>query len=173
MNDFSVAIVQTEIVCERTSRTISICNEIHTKSESAENWSLKFYMNTIIYLIFTLRTLLSLISAFRGFSSIQGTFSGLNQVQLILLLPLVGAFIPTRVIQFIAGLKLALNLLAYVEVVDMVPIDFRKLDYNQPNSYLYLINFTSQSSILNFINFAYPILLMLLPYSTLSSPPFV
>ena len=122
----------------------------------------------INFIVFTLRTLLSLISAFRGFSSIQGTFSGLNQVQLILLLPLVGAFIPTRVIQFIAGMKLALNLLAYVEVVDMVPTDFRKLDYSQSISYLYLINFTSQSSLLNFMNFAYPILLMLLVHSVLA-----
>ena len=128
--------------------------------------SFEIWILLIIFaVIFTLRTLLSLISAFRGFSSIQGTFSGLNQVQLILLLPLVGAFIPTRVIQFIAGMKLALNLLAYVEVVDMVPIDFRKLDYSQPISYLYLINFTSQSSLLNFMNFAYPILLMLLVHS--------
>ena len=116
----------------------------------------------IFAIVFTIRTLLSLISVIREFSSIQGTFSSLNQVQLIMILPLVGAFIPTNVVQFIAGLKITLNFLTYVNIVEIVPSSFRKYDYKQAISYLSLINFTSQSSLLNFMNFAYPIFLILL-----------
>ena len=70
----------------------------------------------IILTLFTtlINASFSLISSIKSQSSIQSTFSGLNQLQLILLLPLIGAFVPTKVVQFIAGLNI---LLTYLQIL--------------------------------------------------------
>jgi hypothetical protein len=51
---------------------------------------------------------LNLLNSLIGNSSPQSSLSMLNTIQLILLLPLVGAFIPKNVIDFLRGLKLTL-----------------------------------------------------------------
>ena len=52
----------------------------------------------VFLIIFTLKTLMSFVSILRGISSTHSILSGFNQLQLILLLPLIGAFISTKVL---------------------------------------------------------------------------
>ena len=88
-------------------------------------------------------------------------FSGINQLQLILLLPLIGAFIPTKVVQFIVGMNISLNILTFLNVSSFVPNKMQDLNYSQSNSYLYLINLKSGSSLFNWMSFCNLILFII------------
>ena len=86
---------------------------------------------------------------FRSQSSTQSLFRGLNQLQLILLLPLIGAYIPVKVVQFIAGMNIALDIMTYIKIGGYIQRKMQILNYSQTNSYLYLINFKDGSSLFN------------------------
>ena len=103
----------------------------------------------------------SWISLFQSQSSIQSTFSGLNQLQLILLLPLVGAYIPTKVVQFIAGVRIAVLLLSALNLSKSSSSCTNvNVGYSQSNSYLWLINIKNGSSLINCLNFVYMMLII-------------
>ena len=84
-------------------------------------------------------------------SSPQGAFSMLNQFQLFILLPMIGAYIPQNVIEVILGMDLAMF------SFDMIPFDkvlasssfLDFISYDQSDDYAGRIGLTSGSSILN------------------------
>ena len=81
-------------------------------------------------LIIAVTALSNVLSLIKSQSSIQSTFSGLNQLQLILLLPLIGAFIPSKVVQFIAGMNFAINIMSYANISYLSPQELQKLRYS-------------------------------------------
>ena len=115
----------------------------------------------IVSVIYTFQTIGNFVSIFSSQSSTQSMFSGLNQLQLILLLPLIGAFIPVKVVQFIAGMNIALDIMTYIKIGGYTQGKMQNLNYSQTNSYLYLINFKDGSSLFNWLNFGYLILCMI------------
>ena len=103
------------------------------------------------------------ISSILGMSSFQSAFGGLNQLQLILLLPLIGPFIPDKVVQFIAGMVnfiFTKSILNPIEFMQSNTIYIHKnlcesFTYDQSKSYLALIKYNDQSTFNNLINYAY------------------
>ena len=87
-------------------------------------------------------------------SSPQSSFSLLNLLQLYLLLPLIGPYIPDDVINFLSGLDITLISFYFFKIEDsnMFSSLSDKFSYPQNNSYLYLLNFKDGSTILNLIN---------------------
>ena len=77
-----------------------------------------------------------------------------NILQLYLLLPLIGPYVPNDVINFIAGLDLTLVSFYFFEVEDWDILVSMKntFSYSQSNSYLYLLSFKDGSTAINLIN---------------------
>jgi hypothetical protein len=94
---------------------------------------------------------LNLLNSLLGNSSPQSSLSMLNTIQLILLLPLVGAFMPKNVVDFIRGLSLTLLNFELFNFRDSL-FTFCKIpeiSVEQTYPYLYLIGFESGSCLIN------------------------
>ena len=97
---------------------------------------------------------LSFFNALMNSSSPQGSFSMLNAVQLILLLPLIGAHLPFDVLAFIVGMDFAF-LNVDVFSFNKSEVSHKLLSYfefEQDNSYLYLIGLEYGDSASNVID---------------------
>ena len=70
--------------------------------------------------------------------------------------------------RFIAGMNVALNPLSYFYLDKIAPGDMNVLNYEQVDSYFKMININSGSSMLNLLNFLYPILLVFIFHSILA-----
>ena len=136
-------------------------NSNHTQWEVSNTSNEVTITEAVTSLIIAVTALSNVVSLIKSQSSIQSTFSGLNQLQLILLLPLTGAFIPSKVVQFISGMNFAINIMSYANISYLYPQELQKLSYDQSSSYLYLINIKDGSSIFNWLNFAFPVLFLL------------
>lgn len=78
----------------------------------------------------------------------QSLFSLINQVQLIILLPLIGEFVPSKLIDFNRVLSSLMGSFAEISK-HFIPMFFNSIedyDYKQSNWYLYLIHIESASS---------------------------
>ena len=73
----------------------------------------------------------------------------LNAIQLILLLPLIGAHMPKNVLAFIRGLSFSMLDFDYFSLVDPHNDSKNSLDFDQDNTYLYLIDLESGSTLVN------------------------
>lgn len=87
-------------------------------------------------------------------SSFQSLFTGINQLQLLLLLPLVGAYIPYKPLMTIVGISISLFNFSFMDFSNSptVKSEFSTFSFKQYNSYLYLINMTDGSSTINLIS---------------------
>lgn len=81
--------------------------------------------------------LLTLINSILSGSSPSSMFTMLNAIQLILLLPLIGAYLPVNVLSYIKGLNFAL-LEFGADFITFV-YDFKNFKFEQNNQYLNLI----------------------------------
>ena len=95
----------------------------------------------------------------------------INVLQLYLLLPLAGSYVPDEVVGFIAGLDLTLFSFEFVKLEETKLFAYLRETngYRQENDYLYLAGFKYQSTLLNLINvlsmyLVVPILHMLLGF---------
>lgn len=78
----------------------------------------------------------------------------INVLQLYLLLPLAGSYVPDEVIGFISGLDLSLFSFEFMKLEDTKLFAYLRETngYKQENDYLYLAGFKYQSTLLNLIN---------------------
>jgi hypothetical protein len=87
-------------------------------------------------------------------SSPQGAFSMLNQFQMFILLPMIGAYIPESIIKIITGMSFAMFSFSFipVEKIPLIADIFNFIDYDQSDDYFDRIGLTSGSAFLNHIS---------------------
>ena len=125
--------------------------------------------------------ILSLFTSTSGGST--SSFGMMNQLQLVILIPILGTYLPTKIYNYLKSMNTSLFNIDFLPTSNSGSfIDFKGLfDYNQQNSYLKLLGLTSGSALVNILNLTvtvgcifYFILLFLSfmwwPYSWLSSP---
>lgn len=93
----------------------------------------------------------NVITAVASSSSPQSSLTMLNSVQLILLLPLIGTYLSANTLDFIRGMKFCLF------SFDLMPESLFSstksyVNFEQNNTYLYLIGLESGSTLLNIIS---------------------
>ena len=116
--------------------------------------SYQFTLYQILLLItIIVATIANLIGQLNNTSSFLSTFSWINQIQLIFLLPLIGPYISSVVVRFIAGVSICLNFFPF-SISNYLNQSFilskeSFLSYNQTIDYLSLIKFEDQSAIIN------------------------
>ena len=90
-------------------------------------------------------------------SPISVMFSLVNHFQLLLLIPMLGAYMPSNVIIFLQGLKMAMFSFdtQFIKSYALVNDAINTLNFTQPNIYLLRIDFDSGSTIVNHV---YPII---------------
>lgn len=96
---------------------------------------------------------LSMGAAVLSMSSPQGAFSLLNQFQLFILLPMIGAYIPQKIVELITGMSFSMFSFSFIpfEKIPIVFDLFNSFDYAQDDSYFDEIGLTSGSTFLNHI----------------------
>jgi hypothetical protein len=97
--------------------------------------------------------ILSFATAITSMSSPQMAFSMLNQFQMYILLPIIGAYIPQRVIDVITGMSFIMFSFSFIpfEKIPFIADLFTLIDYDQSDDYFDSIGLTSGSSFLNHI----------------------
>jgi hypothetical protein len=90
-------------------------------------------------------------------SSPQAAYAMINQIQLLMLIPLLGAYLDPDIFKFIQGMNFAIlsaNILPS-EGIGSTSIIKDILDYPQPNDYLSELGMKSGSAFLNQIQLIY------------------
>ena len=109
------------------------------------------YLNSLATIIIVIGLTLSLLNALLSGGSPQTSFSMFNSIQLILLLPLIGTYMPFDVLSFIIGMDFSMFSINIFDIhlEDFIPKWTYLLDFEQKDLYLSLIGLESGSSILN------------------------
>lgn len=96
---------------------------------------------------------LNFINALLSNGPSQSSFAMLNSLQLIMLLPLIGAYLPFRVIAFITGMDVSLLDLDFFDYKNSKETNsiIGQFKFEQEHPYLYLIGLEYGSSIVNLI----------------------
>ena len=95
-----------------------------------------------------------LISALTSATSPQSKFGLINQIQLLLILPLINCYYPEKVMDFIKAMKSSLFTLSFLPmdqsetIIDLKNM-FKTAQYN---SYMYLLDLKSGSAFINVLN---------------------
>lgn len=89
-------------------------------------------------------------------SSLQAVWSLINQFQLVLLLPLTGAYIPTSIIDYLSGLRFLNANFAFLRLQNIVIIDYLYdfLSFEQTQEYLHDIDIDDGSTLINCLSLA-------------------
>ena len=97
---------------------------------------------------------MNLVTSVINFSSAQSMVSIINMIQILILLPLTGAYIPLIIIQYFLGMQVCLFNFSFVSIESFRESKFavNYVSYEQTNSYLYLIGLESESSAINLLN---------------------
>lgn len=105
----------------------------------------------VLSALLVLGVLINLCYALINGSSIQGTFSMFNQIQLYMLLPLIGAYMPNEVVLLIAGMSTSLFSFDFLPIGDIKSLSSVNdlLSYPQYNPYLYLYGLEDSSALIN------------------------
>ena len=95
-----------------------------------------------------------LVTTFSSSSSSSSSFGMMNQIQLVILLPLVGAYLPEKIYDYLKSMNASLFNLGFLPTNNSPSVvSFKSMfDFKQPNSYLYLIGLESGSSLVNILN---------------------
>ena len=145
------SITSKDVWTKSPQNSSSNSNDTFTKSQQSSNSSfvdkLFWYFLSLVVLSMGLNTISQMLNNFSNGS----IFSLINEVQLILLLPILPNYMSDEVKSFIASLNYCLF------SFDFININFEKnfqnqnisLDYNQPGSYLNQINLNSGSGFVN------------------------
>jgi len=81
----------------------------------------------------------------------QSAFTIVNQFQLYILLPMIGAHIPEKVLSFIEGMSFTMFSFSFIPY-DSIPLSSEissLLDYDQSDAYIDSIGMTSGSALIN------------------------
>jgi cysteine-rich repeat protein len=126
-------------------------------NSAQDNWLVKpntAYLNALIW-VYTgwtvFITIMSLLYAFLNASKPGSMFNFVNVVQLQLLLPIIGAYLPYEVIKFLVGLKYFMFSFSFFSV-KAVEDQINWLDYQQFDPYLSLLDLESSSAMINLIS---------------------
>ena len=114
----------------------------------------------------------SISSAFLSMSSPQGAFSVLNQFQLFILLPMIGAYIPPKVIDIITGMSFSMISFSFLPI-EKIPFATDLFDYDQNADYFDDIGLTSGSSLLNHLGLLAMLMLLILPHCIIGCCHFI
>ena len=84
-------------------------------------------------------------------ASISTMFNLLNQFQLLVLIPMLGAYLPSKIIEFLQGLKISMFSFDTKYIKDIPVIDqlITSMNFTQPDEYLLRIDFDSGSTLVN------------------------
>jgi cysteine-rich repeat protein len=96
---------------------------------------------------------LNLATALLGGASPQASLNMVNSIQLLLLLPLIGAYIPRNIIDFIRGMNFSLFDFDFLSLEGNPETkeEVSNLSFEQDNPYLYLIGLESGSWMVNLL----------------------
>jgi hypothetical protein len=86
-------------------------------------------------------------------SSPQTMFSIINQFQMFILLPMIGAYMPPKVIQVLLGMNFSIFSFSFIplEKIPLISDLINFIDYDQNDEYFDSIGLTSGSAFLNII----------------------
>jgi cysteine-rich repeat protein len=103
-------------------------------------------------------------------SSSSSSFGMVNQLQMIILLPLLDTFIPQKIMDFIKAMSDSLFKMEFLPTDDSAFLDSvnEKFDFFQYNLYLYVIGLESGSAVVNVINLLIVTFMILVVHSMLS-----
>ena len=107
-----------------------------------------------------------ILTAFTSSSSSSSTssnsFGMLNQIQLVIILPLVGAYIPEKIYDYLKSMNTNLFNLNFLPTSSSSStVSFKKLfDFRQPNQYLHLLSLNSGSAFVNIIDLMTTVLII-------------
>ena len=96
-----------------------------------------------------------LITVFSSSSSTSSrSFGMINQIQLVIILPLIGAYIPEKIYDYLKSMNASLFNLNFLPTSNSAgTISFKGLfTFKQPNSYLYLLQLNSGSAFVNILD---------------------
>ena len=149
------------------SKDIWSCNKPITPSPlpSSTSESSNPNMDAYTYLflgMLALGSLSNFMSSVLSQGCIQSIFNFINQVQLILLLPMLWSAMPKLLVNFIASLNLCLLNFGVAFGDSPSMNSFFTLDYDQPNEYLSKIKLKSGSWLVNLTGVFYTILIIIL-----------
>ena len=96
-----------------------------------------------------------IVTVFSSSSSASSrSFGMINQIQLVIILPLIGAYIPQKIYDYLKSMNASLFNLNFLPTSNSgSTISFKSLfTYKQPNSYLYLLQLNSGSAFVNILD---------------------
>ena len=95
-------------------------------------------------------------------SSSSNSFGMMNQIQLVILLPLIGAYLPQKIYDYLKSMNASLFNLNFLPTNNSEStISFKSLfDFKQPNSFLFLLQLNSGSAFVNIIDLTTTVLIV-------------
>ena len=95
-------------------------------------------------------------------SSSSNSFGMMNQIQLVILLPLIGAYLPQKIYDYLKSMNASLFNLNFLPTSNsQSTISFKALfDFKQPNSFLFLLQLNSGSAFVNIIDLTTTVLIV-------------
>lgn len=137
-------------VCHQTATFKTQCRNIWNSSSS--DYSAKS-TNTSLYCLIMLIIgfIANILDSMASGSSSASAFCMINTVQLLLLLPLIPEYMPETVINFMYGLNVCLGAFSFLKLGGIAAINsvVKWFEFDQNNSYLYVIGLQSKSSFVN------------------------
>ena len=136
-------------VCTKcSSGYISNSNRTQCVEDKLDNQGQNIFYVTIAMVV--IGTLFNISNLLLGKASFGGVFWLINLLQMILIIPMIGAYISNAVTIFIVSFTDSLFSLSYFMPFDVPSIiNLIDIDYPQKSSYMKLIDFTSGSSLIN------------------------
>ena len=118
----------------------------------------------IAQVAFGIVILLSTSTSIFRITSLQGVFSVINQFQLFILLPMIGAYFPPKIIDLITGMNFSLFSFSFIPIkqIPFVNQVIRELDYDQGVDYYDEIGLTSGSALMNHLELLIFIIVIIL-----------
>jgi hypothetical protein len=113
----------------------------------------------------SLNTLTALISS----NTSNSSFGVMNQIQLIIVLPLLGSYVPVKVIDLIRAMNTSIFSFDFIhfEETELAEYISGIFSFYQPNAYLFLLELKSGSAIVNFMNLFVFVVIVVLIHLTL------
>jgi len=116
---------------------------------------------SILLVIFML--IATLLNSMLNIGSPLSIFGLLNAIQLYLLLPLIGTYLPFDIVGFLAALNICLFSFSFLELSDIGEVNrtLNRFYYKQTTSYLDLLGLESSSAFLNLYTIVFIFVLLL------------
>ena len=106
------------------------------------------------YLGISSNLILTIFSSSSSSSSSSNSFGMINQIQLVIIFPLIGPYLPEKIYDYLKSMSTCLFNLNFLPTSNSEnTVSFKSLfDYKQQNSYLYLLQLESESAFVNILD---------------------